>query len=208
MASSQDNSEGPSQFQTTWKLSHSSICPTLFYSPGHFAVYFKCISFLLKIFTYLFPFSGTGSLLLQAGFSLIAVSRGYCLLRSTGFSLPWLLWLQSTGCGHSGFEQFGLAGSRTQAQWWWCTCLAALRHVWSFWTRNRTRVPCSGRQILNHWTTRRIPPINSLHANLSQNLLGGEPSHSSIKCWYNEIRMPRFWSCACHSWGVNSLHLL
>ena len=118
MASSQDNSEGPSQFQTTWKLSHSSICPTLFYSPGHFAVYFKCISFLLKIFTYLFPFSGTGSLLLQAGFSLIAVSRGYCLLRSTGFSLPWLLWLQSTGCGHSGFEQFGLAGSRTQAQWW------------------------------------------------------------------------------------------
>ena len=25
-------------------------------------------------------------------------------------------------------------------------------------TRDRTHVPCIGRQILNHWTTREVPP--------------------------------------------------
>ena len=29
----------------------------------------------------------------------------------------------------------------------------------SSWTRDRTHVPCTGRQILNHWTTRKNPPI-------------------------------------------------
>ena len=32
--------------------------------------------------------------------------------------------------------------------------LAALRHRGFFQTRDRTRVPCIGRWILNHWTTR------------------------------------------------------
>ena len=29
------------------------------------------------------------------------------------------------------------------------------RHLGSFWIRDRTLVPCIGRQILNHWTTRK-----------------------------------------------------
>ena len=37
-----------------------------------------------------------------------------------------------------------------------CTALVAPRHVKSSWTRNRTRVPCIGRQILNHWTIREV----------------------------------------------------
>ena len=32
--------------------------------------------------------------------------------------------------------------------------LADLQHVGSSWTRDRTRVPCIGRQILNHYATR------------------------------------------------------
>ena len=32
--------------------------------------------------------------------------------------------------------------------------LVALRHVGSSWSRDRTCVPCIGRQILNHWITR------------------------------------------------------
>ena len=43
--------------------------------------------------------------------SLVAASRGYSSLRCTGFSLQWLLLLQSTGSRHTGFSSCG-----TQAQ--------------------------------------------------------------------------------------------
>ena len=33
----------------------------------------------------------------------------------------------------------------------------ALWHMGSSWTRYQTHVPCIGRQILNHWTTREVP---------------------------------------------------
>ena len=35
-------------------------------------------------------------------------------------------------------------------------------HMWdlSFQTRDQTCIPCIGRQILKHWTTREVPPIN------------------------------------------------
>ena len=39
----------------------------------------------------------------------------------------------------------------------WLTGLVALRHVGSSQTRARTRVPCIGRQILNHCATREAP---------------------------------------------------
>ena len=41
-----------------------------------------------------------------------------------------------------------------QAQQLWLTGPAALRHVGSSQTRSRTRVPCTGRQTLNHYATR------------------------------------------------------
>ena len=37
------------------------------------------------------------------------------------------------------------------------TGLVAPRHVGSSQTRARTRVPCIGRQILNHYATREVP---------------------------------------------------
>ena len=48
-------------------------------------------------------------------------------------------------------------GSRAQAQDLWHTGLIALHHVGSSRTRDRTHVPCIGRWILNHWTTREAP---------------------------------------------------
>ena len=87
--------------------------------------------------------------------------RGYSLLRCVGFSLRWLLLLQSTGCRRTGFsscgtraQQLWLVGSRAQPQQLWCTGLVAPRHVGSSRTRAQTRVPCIGRRILNHCTTR------------------------------------------------------
>ena len=50
----------------------------------------------------------------------------------------------------------------------WPRGLVALWHVKSWDTRNRTSVPCCGRQILNHWATREAPvmafimPCNSI----------------------------------------------
>ena len=60
---------------------------------------------------YFFIFGCVGSSLLCAGFSLVAASGGYSSLRCTGFSMWWLLLLQSTGSRHAGFSS---CGSRAQ----------------------------------------------------------------------------------------------
>ena len=53
-----------------------------------------------------------------------------------------------------GLQQLWLKDSRGLAQLLWCTSLVALRHVGSSQTRDGTLVPCIGRWILTHWTTR------------------------------------------------------
>ena len=54
-------------------------------------------------------------------FSLVAGSGGYFPLKCMGFSLQWLLLLQSTGSRARGLQQLQLPGSTAQAQ--------CLRHV-------------------------------------------------------------------------------
>ena len=56
----------------------------------------------------------------------------------------WHQRLQLTGCKH------GLSSCV------WHMHLVALRHVESSWTRDQTHVPCIGRQILIHCTTREV----------------------------------------------------
>ena len=117
------------------------------------------------------------SLLWCMGFSL----RWLFLLQSTGsrhagFSLWWLLLLWSMGSRHVGFSSCStwalecagfsscsgwaqwlrLAGSRAWAQKLWHMGLVAQWHVGSSQTRDRTHVPCIGRQILNHCITREV----------------------------------------------------
>ena len=46
----------------------------------------------------------------------------------------------------------------------WLTGLVAPRHVGSSQTRARTRVPCIGRQILNHCTTRETLIVHFLNS--------------------------------------------
>ena len=90
------------------------------------------------------------------GLSLVAASRGYSLLRCAGFSLRWLLLLQSTGSRPAGFSSCS-----TQAQLLWHTGLADPRHVGSSQTRAQTRVPCTGRWIPNHGATKEAPVLHS-----------------------------------------------
>ena len=49
-------------------------------------------------------------------------------------------------------------GSWAQAQQLWCMGLVVPQHVGSSWTRDGAHVPCIGRLISNHWTTREVPP--------------------------------------------------
>ena len=57
-----------------------------------------------------------------------------------------LIELQVSHCG-----DFSCCGAQTQQLW--CMGIIALWPVGSSQTRNRTLVPCLGRQIINHWTT-------------------------------------------------------
>ena len=82
-------------------------------------------------------------------FSLVAASRGYPLVAVHG-----LLIVVASRCRAQAL------GIRTQRLW--CTGLVVPRHVESSQTRDQTQVPCIGRQILNHWTTREVPYLELL----------------------------------------------
>ena len=65
------------------------------------------------------------------------------------------LFIAVRGASHyCGLSCCGTQAPDAQAQQLWLTGLVAPRHVGSSQTRARTRVPCTGRQILNHCATR------------------------------------------------------
>jgi len=68
----------------------------------------------------------------------------YSLLWCVGFPLRWLsLW-------------WGLSSGACRLQELWCIGLVAPCRGESSRAKDRIRVPCTGRRILNHWTTRVI----------------------------------------------------
>ena len=73
-------------------------------------------------------------------------------LQCVRFSLWWPLWwhMDSRYLG-SVVVEHGLQGAQAQL---WCMGVVVPCHVGSSWTRDRTHVPCTGRWILNHYTTR------------------------------------------------------
>ena len=75
---------------------------------------------------------------------------GCSVVLCAGFSLWWLLLLQSTGLQY--------CSARTQYSWH--TGFAAPQHVGSSQTRDWTHVLCIAWQILNHWTTREAPSLD------------------------------------------------
>ena len=81
------------------------------------------------------------------GLSLVATSCGYSLVAVSGLliamaSLVVERWLESTRAQKLGH-----------------TDLVTPWHVGSSQTRVRTCVPCIGRRILNHWTSREVPNV-------------------------------------------------
>ena len=68
--------------------------------------------------------------------------------RQAGATLHCNVW----ALGVKSFSSYGL-----QAQSLWCTGLVAPQHVESSRSRDRTHVPCVGRRILIHCTTKEVP---------------------------------------------------
>ena len=103
-------------------------------------------SFFFKfyLFIYLFIYLFYGCV----GSSFLC--EGFLQLRRAGATLH---------CGarashYRGLSCCGAQAPDAQSQQLWLTGLVAPRHVGSSQTRARTRVPCIGRQILNHCATR------------------------------------------------------
>ena len=68
------------------------------------------------------------------------------------------LWLQWVGATLVVVRRLLIvAASCCRARELWHTGLVAPSHVGSSWTRDQTHVLCTGRQILNHWTTGEVP---------------------------------------------------
>ena len=103
--------------------------------------------FFFNLFTYLFIFGCVGSSFLCEDF-LQLQRAGATLHRGARAS------------HYRGLSCCGAQAPDTQAQQLWLTGPAAPRHVGSSQTRARTRVPCIGRQILNHCATRETPTIS------------------------------------------------
>ena len=97
--------------------------------------------FFFNLFIYLFIFGCFGSLFL---------CEGPLQLRQAGATLH----RGARASHYSGLSCCGAQAPDVQAQQLWLMGLVAPRHVGSSQTRARTRVPCNGRQILNHCATR------------------------------------------------------
>ena len=86
---------------------------------------------------------------------------------------------------YRGLSCCGAQAPDAQAQQLWLTGLVAPQHVGSSQTRARTRVPCIGRQILNHCATREAPELFFFSTvNLSSN-------DGFIRCVDVSRRVPR-----------------
>jgi len=124
-------------------MAFSSLCVQISPHPNSFLIRKLVIDFFNIIFKYLFIFGCSGSLLLREGFLLVAMRGAFSLVVVCGL----LIAVASLVADH------GL-----QSAWASVVVVSvdALGHVESSQARDRTHVPCIGRQIPNHWTTRTV----------------------------------------------------
>ena len=115
------------------------------FAPTSFSFYLS-IYWLHWVFTVV---HGLSLVVMQFLYSLVAVSGGYFSLQCTDRLLVVMpcLCCRAPALGTRA-QLVWLTGSRAQAQQLWCTGLVAPRHVGSFGTRARTRIPCMAGRFL------------------------------------------------------------
>ena len=86
---------------------------------------------------------------------VFSLCEGFLQLRQVGATLH----RGARAFHYRGPSRCGAQAPDVQAQQLWHTGPAAPCHVGSSQTRARTRVPCIGRQILNHCATREAPML-------------------------------------------------
>ena len=117
-----------------------------------------------------------------------------------------VLGLRGCAWASSGFSEWGLLFLATHMllitvaslvelsycglQQSWCTGLVAPRHVESSQTRDRTCVPCIGRRILNHWTTRKVAKVFQINFCFNEND-SCTFKRLVLKTYYSSINMKR-----------------
>ena len=106
-------------------------------------------------FIYLFIFGCAGSSLLCGLFSNCSEEELLCCICGLLILVFSCCRIHALGSWASVIMVSGLSscGSQTlqkKAKYLWHTGLVALQHVGSSWTRNRTHVSCTCRQILHH----------------------------------------------------------
>ena len=109
-------------------------------------------------FLYLLILGAVQGLRCCTGFSLVVANRGYSLLVVLSLLTAVASLWQTTGS--SGLLVVFSCG-RPRAPGQWAAVVVALGLVASWHmepsqTKDQTNVPCNGRQILNHWTTRKV----------------------------------------------------
>ena len=112
--------------------------PARTFWPTHYSYFF---------FHYLFIYGCVGSSFL---------CEGFLQLRQAGTTLH----RGARASHYRGLSRCGAQAPDAQAQQLWLTGPVAPQHVGSSQTRARTRVPCIGRQTLNHCATREARPTH------------------------------------------------
>ena len=115
----------------------------------------------------------------------LVLAKGDCsFLWCSGFSLRWLLLLQSADSRLTGSRMRGSAAVAHAFR-----CIPPPQYVNSSQTRDQIHIPCIGRWILiNHWTTREVQQLifnDSWHVNWSKCvlLLNHLIFQTKIKSW-------------------------
>ena len=153
---------------TVWKI--ILFTWLLFFSnfPGcSFSFFFSLFSSLFKnnLFIYLFIFSCVGSSLLHAGFLQLR-QAGLFFVVVRGLLIAVASLVAEHGLQAHGLQQLWLSGSVVVAHGLQSAHSVVVGHGLScsvacgiFLVQGSNPCPCIGRQILNHCTTREVPPF-------------------------------------------------
>ena len=80
--------------------------------------------------------------------------------------------------------------------------LVVLWHVGSSWTKDRTRVPCIGRWILNHWTTKKVLEFSPFLRLINIPLYQEATVSLSIPLLLLDLKFPVFYNPCLAAKGV------
>ena len=100
-------------------------------------------------------------------------------------------WELLSCCGAPALGHLGFSSFSAQAQELWCTGLVVMWYVGSFQTRDWTWVPCTGRWMLNHWTTWSASLVVQMVKNL--------PAVQETRVWFLGWEDPLEKEMATHS---------